>query len=1186
MSKKMIKLLGAITTLAAPAAIVVSCGASQKTDTRVNDTRNIDVSKVVADKQVEPRVVHKSYKTIDDLPKEVKDMYIKRGYTKFDLEIKDSDFQKLRLPDNFAIPEQFTMIASNAFHKTELPKDFDISSNIKNVQRDSFSGATVPGSYVFNDYHTYITLKKYGASLNNPVIGSTFEIPSTVTEIGYNEFMQVTLPANFRIPKTVKNVQSSAFYEAKFASTVTLSDYYTLAKFKLAGGISDNIIISNDFIIPSSISTLPSFVFKDMTIPSTFKIPVTITKINAYAFANSNLPFTFSIPATTNVDVAALHSAHLPHGFVFHDYHSYMKLQKGQCSMLGTRLADDFSIPSGVTELPSRAFANMKLPQNFTIPTWVTQIGSRAFYRASLPGNFKLTKMINSVSSDAFEEATLPNGQTIDNFNTYMYLLHGGFDMSMLTLDNEFSAPIGGTYVERNSFSQVNVPDGFVVNDYFTYINLRRGGHDMSDIILGENFTIPEGVRSIEYGDFANVVLPNNFKLPESVRSISSGAFTGTTLPKGFSVSRNVGIARTAFVGAKIPKGFVIHNSNFYSALKSANVVFEEVKLSEEFVMPYTWRTPDGYYAGLTLSASFRIPRNFHGSSLAFTGSTIVANSQREMEEAKGELGIYAGWFKWECHYAISQLATEIPDNAFEGVVLPSDFIIPDSVTKIGDHAFDGATLPSGFTIPDSVTEIGEYAFANIEISQELANSLSSMPSNAFEDNVFSMSTLKDGIQIKDYSTLLILREQLNSLPANILANDFVIPSNVSTVPDNLFKDLIIPRIDFIPDTVRTIGKHAFASSKLPDGFIFPKTIEDYDSTSFEDIVLPRHLVVNTKLKRMRNPRWPDRGSVSIKLFENVTVPSGYVIHNYDLIAHMNSEDYDNAPFADDFKVNDDVTDILPYAFKNKTLHAGFRLPENLETICARAFENANILGDLEIPSSVKEIQALSFQNATFYGRLTVPHEVTAGMRNFAFKHATFMKRLEFNDELDITQAAVFSYAKYSDDYKIHDYNELVLMRKLYMKPHKTIIPSDFVIPSDVTIVPFALFMDLILPDGFTLHDSISVIAPNAFNGAVLPESFKLPNSLTKIRYYAFRNAIIKSYLFFPPSTKDIARDSFNHATFIKGFTVSRTIYPRPAAFSDIVLPSDFELHTTATMWALSSSGFRAGLFPRASDFI
>ena len=56
---------------------------------------------------------------------------------------------------------------------------------------------------------------------------------------------------------------------------------------------------------------------------------------------------------------------------------------------------------------------------------------------------------------------------------------------------------------------------------------------------------------------------------------------------------------------------------------------------------------------------------------------------------------------------------TAIGDEAFDGCVLLTSVVIPDSVTYIGDYAFGGCSGLTAVNIPDSVTYIGDGAFGD-----------------------------------------------------------------------------------------------------------------------------------------------------------------------------------------------------------------------------------------------------------------------------------------------------------------------------------------------------------------------------------------------------------------------------------------------------------------------------------------
>ena len=151
---------------------------------------------------------------------------------------------------------------------------------------------------------------------------------------------------------------------------------------------------------------------------------------------------------------------------------------------------------------------------------------------------------------------------------------------------------------------------------------------------------------------------------------------------------------------------------------------------------------------------------------------------------------------------------------------------IPSSVTNIERYAFANTPLES-VTIPDSVIKIGMAAFHNTELTQvEIPDKCEY--SNAFQGNVNIIKRGADGPKTEQIQSA-ISSNHLNVRQGIIEITKRDVPKDTTSVT--------------IPDTVRTIGKHAFANTPL-ESVNIPYSVETIENGAFQ----------NTKLTQVKIP--------------------------------------------------------------------------------------------------------------------------------------------------------------------------------------------------------------------------------------------------------------------------------------------------------------------------------------------
>ncbi len=260
---------------------------------------------------------------------------------------------------------------------------------------------------------------------------------------------------------------------------------------------------------------------------------------------------------------------------------------------------------------------------------------------------------------------------------------------------------------------------------------------------------------------------------------------------------------------------------------------------------------------------------------------------------------------------------TEIPAYAFEWANITS-LDIPDNITKIGEGAFGFCKNLTSLTIPDSVTEIDAKAFQSCKglKSFEVPKNVTKLSGNAFMSSGITTLTVSPENPVYDS------RDNCNAV--------------IETDTDKLIIGIYGTKI---PETIRTIGSHAFESShelstlEIPVGVT---TIEDYafdECGSLANLTIPK-TVKNIGKNLCCQTRWnSDLGHSVTSVSECLTINcvENSAAHKYaqENGYHFNLiSDDDETIYADDIKVIADV-DETKLKVGDTFKVTGTVLPEN-----------------------------------------------------------------------------------------------------------------------------------------------------------------------------------------------------------------------------------------------------------------
>ena len=225
----------------------------------------------------------------------------------------------------------------------------------------------------------------------------------------------------------------------------------------------------------------------------------------------------------------------------------------------------------------------------------------------------------------------------------------------------------------------------------------------------------------------------------------------------------------------------------------------------------------------------------------------------------------------------IPNSVTSIGDGAFGGCSGLTSITIPNSVPSIGEYAFWGCISLTSITIPNSVTSIGEYAFSLCSglTSVTIPNSVTSIGEDAFwrcssltsvtiPNSVTSIGdwafngcsgltsvTIPNSVTSIGYGAFYNVRHIIyngtatgspwGALSVNgYIEGDFVYANNTKT---SLLAYIGTSTSVTIPSSVTSIGNNAFKNCNSLDSIIIPNTVSSIGNNAFDNCINLRNII-------------------------------------------------------------------------------------------------------------------------------------------------------------------------------------------------------------------------------------------------------------------------------------------------------------------------------------------------------
>ena len=247
---------------------------------------------------------------------------------------------------------------------------FEGCSSVTSIEIQS--GVTSIGNWAFK-YCSSLTSIEISSSVTS--IGSSafsrcssltsIEIPSSVTSIGSSAFEGCSSLTSIEIPSSVTSIGLSAFEYCSSLTGVYITDIASWCAIEFGNSSANplnyaktkNLYLNNelvtDLIIPSSVTSIGSYVFYNCSNVTSIVIPSSVTSIGDSAFSG--------------------------------------------CSSLTS-----IEIPSGVTSIGDYAFYNCSSLTSIEIPNSVTSIGDSAFWFCSSLASIVIPSSVTSIGWQTF----------------------------------------------------------------------------------------------------------------------------------------------------------------------------------------------------------------------------------------------------------------------------------------------------------------------------------------------------------------------------------------------------------------------------------------------------------------------------------------------------------------------------------------------------------------------------------------------------------------------------------------------------------------------------------------------------------------------------------------------------------------------------------------------------------------
>lgn len=392
-----------------------------------------------------------------------------------------------------------------------------------------------------------------------------------------------------------------------------------------------------------------------------------------------------------------------------------------------------------------------------------------------------------------------------------------------------------------------------------------------------------------------------------------------------------------------------------------------------------------------------------------------------------------------------------------------------------------------------------------------------------------------DFSSINNQNLTLISNKRPDSLKSSLIAN-FIIPTNVTSIQSNAFRDCNNLTSIVIPNNVASIGSSAFSGCSSLTNITIPNGVTSIGNYAFCGCTNIVSLNIPSSVKTIGASAFENcsgltaidikNGVTTIgeKAFSNCTgltsliMPNSIINIGFNALQKCNSLETLSVPFVGSLSSENTYLGYL-FGAKSYTNNPDY-VPNSLKTI--------TITGD--------KISDTAFYGCSDLVSITISNNVVS-IGSSAFENCSNLENIIFEENSQLTGIYKNAFSGCSSLTNITIPNSVTIIGNYAFYNCSNL--TSVIVPDNVSTISVSMFQKCISLSSINIPDGVTSIESGAFLDCSNLTSIIIPNSVKKIGMSAFTDCIRLTSITIPNSLLEVDIVAFNRCSGLKEVHIS-----------------------------------------------